>query len=76
MAEEILLGRHRPVQPEEGVVLHAGLPQVLASTVADHVESQQCFSHLMLVVGGEVGGVVSHAQTISRKTPLIPSHVL
>lgn len=51
MSEEVFLWRDGPLQPEKGVVLHAGLPQVLTGPVVDHVEAQQRLSTLRLCVG-------------------------
>ena len=51
VGEEVLMGGNGPVQPEEGVVLHAGLPQVLTSPVVHHVEAQQCLPGLALRAG-------------------------
>lgn len=56
MSEEVLLGGDGLLQPEEGVVLHAGLPQVLAGPVVHHVEAQQRLSGLRLHGGGSKGG--------------------
>lgn len=49
MSEEVLLRWDGPLQPEEGVVLHAGLPQVLTGPVVDHVEAQQSLPGLILL---------------------------
>lgn len=48
MGEEVLLRRDGSFQSEEGVVLHAGLPQVLTRSVIDHVEAQQRLPGLSL----------------------------
>lgn len=53
MREEVLLRWHGLVQPKEGVVLHAHLPEVLAGSVAHHVEAQQRLSRLTLRGGTE-----------------------
>lgn len=50
MSEEVFLRGDGPLQPEESVVLHAGLPQVLTSSVVDHVETQQRLPSLCLRV--------------------------
>ena len=39
-------------QTEESVMLHTGLPQVLAVPVAGHVEANDCVSGLVLRTGG------------------------
>lgn len=49
MSKEVLLGRDGSLQPEERVVLHAGLPQVLTGPVVHHVETQQCFPAFVLI---------------------------
>lgn len=59
MREEVLLWWDRPLQSEEGVVLHAGLPQVFAGSIVDHVETQQRLPRLCLYGGGEHGPVRS-----------------
>lgn len=43
VCKEVLLGWYGSLQPEECVVLYAGLPQVLTGPVVHHVETQQCF---------------------------------
>lgn len=48
VGEEVLLRRDGPLQPEEGVVLHAGFPQVLTGPVVDHVEAEQRLTRLGL----------------------------
>ena len=48
VGEEVLLRRDGPVQTEEGVVLHTGLPQVLTGPVVDHVKTQQRLPCLVL----------------------------
>lgn len=51
MSEEVLLWWDGPLQPEECVVLHAGLPQVFTGPVVHHVETQQCLPGLVLFTG-------------------------
>lgn len=48
MREEVLLRWDGLLQSEEGVVLHAGLPQVLTGPIVDHVETQQRLPSLIL----------------------------
>ena len=48
MSKEVLLWWDGPLQPEEGVVLHAGFPQVFTSPIVHHVETQQRFPRLVL----------------------------
>lgn len=48
MSKEVLLRWDGPLQPEEGVVLHAGLPQVLTGPIVHHVETQQRLPSLSL----------------------------
>lgn len=48
VSKEVLLWGDGALQPEEGVVLHAGFPQVLTSPVVDHVETQQRLPSLHL----------------------------
>lgn len=54
MSEEVFLWGDGPLQPEKGVVLHAGLPQVLTGPVVDHVEAQQCLPSLCLHAGRNI----------------------
>lgn len=49
MSEEVLLRWDGPLQPEERVVLHAGLPQVLTGPVVHHVKAQQSLPALILL---------------------------
>lgn len=51
VSEEVLLWWDGPLQPEEGVVLHAGLPQVFTGPIVHHVETQQRFPGLSLFTG-------------------------
>lgn len=39
VSKEVLLWWDWPLQPEEGVVLHTGLPQVFTGPVVHHVET-------------------------------------
>ena len=59
-ADEARLGRvllHGPPQPEEGVVLHGTLPQVLAGLGVVHAEHEGVLLLLTLGGGGGVGEV-------------------
>ena len=38
------------MQPEEGMMLYAGLPQVLTRTVTDHVEPDQIVHVIVLKI--------------------------
>lgn len=53
MGEKVLLWWYRPLQSEEGVVLDTGLPQVLAGSIVDHVETQQHLPRLCLCAVSE-----------------------
>lgn len=46
--KEVLLWWDGPLQPEERVVLHTGLPQVFTGPIVHHVETQQRFPALIL----------------------------
>ncbi len=63
MSEEVLLWWDGPLQPEEGVVLHTGLPQVFTGSVVHHVETQQRLPGLSLCAGEEktVSGAIGLA---------------
>lgn len=66
MSKEVLLGWDGSLQPEECVVLHTGLPQVLTGPVVDHVEAQQCFPAFVLVK--ENGLVVKNGKKSTSQT--------
>lgn len=51
MSKEVLLWWDGPLQPEEGVVLHTGLPQVFTCPIVHHVETQQRLPGLSLCAG-------------------------
>ena len=48
--EGFLWCRFGGVEPEEGMVLHAGLPQVLARAVTHHVEADQIVNVIVLKI--------------------------
>lgn len=52
VSKEVLLRGDGPLQPKEGVVLHASLPQVLTGPIVHHVETQKCLPGLILCQGG------------------------
>lgn len=60
MSKEVLLRRDWPLQPEESVVLHAGLPQVLTGPVVHHVKAQQSLPGLVLLAKQWTTHSVSH----------------
>lgn len=64
MSEEVLLWWDGPLQPEEGVVLHAGLPQVFTGPVVHHVETQQRLPGLSLCAGRRRQQLVGHWITV------------
>lgn len=70
MSEEVLLRWDGPLQPEEGVVLHAGLPQVLTGPVVDHVEAQQSLTGLILLTPQQ-HRTSTHQSNCSRFNPEI-----
>ena len=49
------------MEPEESVVLHAGLPQVLARAVTHHVETDQIVNVIVLKIDqcSRLGNVIS-----------------
>lgn len=51
VSKEVLLWWDGPLQPEECVMLHTGLPQVFTGSIVHHVETQQCFPGLTLFKG-------------------------
>lgn len=54
VSKEVLLWWDGPLQPEEGVVFHAGFPQVFTSPIVYHVETQQRFPRFVLFTENNV----------------------